>query len=233
MRRFKVATAGILIIGITGTVHAQTQSSVGIEPTLPPPQVAGIPIPPGQIGMAVSALDSLAQKLLDTTKIPGLAVAVVQDGKVAYAKGFGVRKVGELERVDADTVFQIASMSKSLGASIVAHQVGSGSITWDTPVIKHLPWFSLNDSWITTHLTIADLYARRSGLPEHAGDELEDLGYDRRQVLERLRFLPLEPFRRTYAYTNFGMTAAAEAVAVAAGTDWATCPNRFSTGPWG
>jgi CubicO group peptidase (beta-lactamase class C family) len=233
MRRFKIAAAGVLIIGFAGTVHAQTTPSPVIDATPPPPQVAGIPIPPGQIDSAISALDGLAQKLLDTTKIPGLAVAVAWDGKVVHAKGFGVRKAGEPARVDEDTIFQIASMSKSLGASVVAHEVGKGSIGWDTPIAKHLPWFSLESSWVTTHLTIADLYAHRSGLPDHAGDELEDLGYDRRQVLERLRFLPLEPFRSTYAYTNFGMTAAAEAVAAASGTDWATLSERVLYIPLG
>jgi CubicO group peptidase (beta-lactamase class C family) len=233
MWRFKVAAVGIVIVGLAGTAGAQTPTGVGSDPTLPPPQVAGVPIPPGQIDAALSALDSLAQKLLASTKIPGLAVSVVRDGKVAYAKGFGVRKVGEPQQVDADTVFQIASMSKSLGASVVAHQVGIGRIGWDTPVAQHLPWFSLGDPWITTHLTIGDLYAHRSGLPEHAGDELEDLGYDRRQVLERLRFLPLALFRSTYAYTNFGMTAAAEAVAAAAGTDWAALSEQVLYGPLG
>ncbi|WP_457094592.1 serine hydrolase [Microvirga sp. P5_D2] len=233
MGKFKVAAAGIVIIGLAGTVHAQTQSSIGNNQTLLPPQVAGIAIPPGQIDMALSALDSLAQRLLETTRIPGLAIAVAWKDKVAYAKGFGVRKAGKPEQVDADTVFQIASMSKSLGASVVAHQVGIGRIAWDTPVIQHLPWFSVSDPWVTTHLTIGDLYAHRSGLPEHAGDELEDLGYDRRQVLERLRFLPLDPFRGTYAYTNFGLTAAAEAVAVAARIDWTALSEQVLYGPLG
>lgn len=233
MWRFKVAAASIVILGLVGTGHAQTQAGIGDNSTLLPPQVAGIPIPPGQIDMALSALDSLAQRLLDTTRIPGVAIAVVWNGKVAYAKGFGVRKVGAPERVDADTVFQIASMSKSLGASVVAHLVGIGRIAWETPVIQHLPWFSVSDPWITAHLTIGDLYAHRSGLPDHAGDELEDLGYDRRQVLERLRFLPLAPFRSTYAYTNFGLTAAAETAAVAAGTDWATLSEQVLYGPLG
>jgi CubicO group peptidase (beta-lactamase class C family) len=70
-------------------------------------------------------------------------------------------------------------------------------------------------------------------LPDHAGDELEDLGYDRRQVLERLRFLPLGPFRSTYAYTNFGMTAAAEVVAAAAGINWAALSEQVLYGPLG
>ena len=82
-------------------------------------------------------------------------------------------------------------------------------------------------------VTVADLYSHRSGLPDHAGDQLEDIGYDRRQVLERLRYLPLRPFRITYAYTNFGLTAAAEAVAAAAGKSWEELSaRRCCTGRW-
>ena len=62
-------------------------------------------------------------------------------------------------------------------------------------------------------VSVGDMFSHRSGLPDHAGDMLEDLGYDRRYVLDRLRELPLDPFRISYAYTNFGLTAAAEAVA--------------------
>ena len=129
---------------------------------------------------------------------------------------------GAPETVDADTVFQIASLSKPVTATIVARQVQAGVVGWDTPVAKHLPWFKLKDPWVTTHVTIGDLLSHRSGLPDHAGDTLEDLGFDRRQVLERLRLLPLAPFRISYAYTNFGFTAGAEATAVASGKDWAT-----------
>ena len=96
-----------------------------------------------------------------------------------------------------------------------------------------LPWFALADPRVTAMLTIGDLYSHRSGLPDHAGDDLEDIGYDRRQVLERLRFAPLHSFRDEYAYTNFGLTAAAEAVAVAAGTDWATLSETAIYRPLG
>jgi CubicO group peptidase (beta-lactamase class C family) len=82
-------------------------------------------------------------------------------------------------------------------------------------------------------LTIGDLYSHRSGLPDHAGDDLEDLGFGRREVLERLRFAPLKPFRISYAYTNFGLTAAAEAVAAAAGTDWETLSETALYRPLG
>jgi CubicO group peptidase (beta-lactamase class C family) len=185
-----------------------------------PPQTAGVPISDGQIDKAIAGLDSMASDVMKRSGVPGMAIAVVRDGTTVYAKGFGVRKIGESLPVDADTVFQIASLSKSLAASVVAHQVGAGVVKWDTPVVAHLPWFKLIDPWVTQHVTSADMFSHRSGLPEHAGDDLEDLGYDRRTVLERLRLLPLHGFRDTYAYTNFGLTAAAEAVAAASGKDW-------------
>ena len=185
-----------------------------------PPQTAGVPIPDGQIDKAVASLDAIASDVMKRSGIPGMAVAVVRDGKTVYAKGFGVRKIGWSQSIDADTVFQIASLSKSIAASVVAHEVGTGTVNWDTPVVAHLPWFKLMDPWVTQHVTIADMFSHRSGLPSHAGDDLEDLGYDRRTVLERLRLLPLHSFRDIYAYTNFGLTAAAEAVAAASGKDW-------------
>ncbi|MDF2117742.1 serine hydrolase [Roseiarcaceae bacterium H3SJ34-1] len=200
---------------------------------LSPPQTAGVPIPRGQVDKAVAKLDALARALLKRSGIPGMAVAVVKDGKTVYAKGFGIRKVGETRLVDADTVFQIASLSKSISATVVARQVGAGVVKWNTPVVGHLPWFALADDWVSKHVTIGDMFAHRSGLPDHSGDDLEDMGYDRRQVLERLRFAPLQPFRSTYAYTNFGLTAAAEAVAAASGTDWATLAETVLYKPLG
>ena len=190
-------------------------------------------IPPGQIDRAVGQLDSLAADLMARSGIPGMAVAVVKEGRTVYAKGFGIRKAGQPDLVDADTVFQIASLSKSLTGTVVAKQVGAGAVSWATPVVKHLPWFTLRDPWVGAHVTVGDLLSHRSGLPDHAGDALEDLGYKERQVLERLRLLPLAPFRVTYAYTNFGFTAAASAVAAAAGKDWPTLAEQVLYKPLG
>jgi CubicO group peptidase (beta-lactamase class C family) len=106
-------------------------------------------------------------------------------------------------------------------------------VKWDTPLVTYLPWFELNDPWITGHVTIGDMYSHRSGLPDHAGDDLEDLGYNRRQILQRLRFAPLHAFRSEYAYTNFGLTAAAEAAAAASGKDWATLSEEVLYRPLG
>lgn len=199
---------------------------LAIDAKLPPSQAVAVPAPPAQIDAAIGKLDGLAADIMRKSAIPGLSVAVVRDGKTVYAKGFGVRKVGESATVDADTVFQLASLSKAVGASVVATQVGKGVVQWDTPVVKYLPWFALSDSSVTKNATIGDLYAHRSGLPDHGGDVLEYLGSDRRAVLKQLRYLPLGTFRVQYAYTNFGLTAAAEAVAAAAGQDWATLSER-------
>lgn len=183
-----------------------------------------MPLPENAVDNAVAKLDGIAAELMRESGIPGLAVAVVHGGKTVYAKGFGVRNAdgGDAEgnRIDTDTVFQLASLSKSLSATVVAHQVGIGAIGWDTPIVSKLDWFALSDPTVTRMVTVGDMFAHRSGLPDHAGDRLEDMGYDRRQVLERLRQLPLDPFRISYAYTNFGLTAGAEAVAAGAGKSW-------------
>ena len=80
------------------------------------------------------------------------------------------------------------------------------AIGWDTPIVSKLPWFALSDPAVTKMVSVGDMFSHRSGLPDHAGDMLEDLGHDRRYVLDRLRDQPLEPFRISYAYTNFGLT---------------------------
>jgi len=198
-----------------------------------PNEVSGVDIPAGRVGEAVGKLDGLVDDLMKNSGIPGMAVAVVHDGEVAYVKGFGVTDTRTGAEVDADTVFQLASLSKPVGATVVAHEVTANAVTWETPVSTKLPWFQLSDPYVTHTATIADLYSHRSGLPDHAGDLLEDLGYDRRQVLERLRFLPLAPFRITYEYTNFGVTAAAEAVAAAAGKPWEVLSEEVLYRPLG
>lgn len=201
---------------------------------LPPPaQTAGISIPEGQIEKAVEALDGIIESAMRETGVPGLAVAVVRRDEVLFAKGYGLRKAGEEGAVDTDTVFQLASLSKPVGATVVAKQVGEGLVDWDTRMSEILPWFKLSNPESTALLTVGDLYAHRSGLPDHAGDDLEDLGYPQKVILEQLRHLKTGPFRLQYAYTNFGLTAAAEAVAGVAGKDWATLSEEAIYKPLG
>jgi CubicO group peptidase (beta-lactamase class C family) len=185
-----------------------------------PAETSAVSIPPQRIERAVAALDRIVASYQRRTGVPGIAVAVVRDDRVVYIKGFGVREAGTNKKVDANTVFQLASVSKPVGATVIAGLVGRGVVKWSDPVVKHLPAFKLADPWVTDHVTIADMYSHRSGLPDHAGDLLEDLGYDRATILQRLALEPLDPFRITYAYTNFGITAAAQSAANAAGASW-------------
>ncbi|KUN24812.1 serine hydrolase [Streptomyces antibioticus] len=182
-------------------------------PPQPPPQLDD-----AEVQRAVDQLDGVVEAAMKRTGTPGVAVAVVHDGKVIHLKGYGVRKAGEKAAVDADTVFQLASVSKPIASTVVAGAVGVDG--WAEPVAPNLPDFRLKDPWVTSHVTVADLFSHRSGLPDHAGDLLEDLGYDRDYILSHLRYEPLTPFRASYAYTNFGLTAAAQAVADEKGVSW-------------
>lgn len=186
-----------------------------------------------RVAAAVAALPGYVDKVLKASGVPGMSVAVVYQGKVLLAEGYGVRDLTTGAPVDANTVFQLASVSKSVGATVIAREVASGTVAWDTPLVKNLPDFLLADPWVTQHVTIADMYTHRSGLYSHAGDELEDLGYDQAEIFKRLRLTPLGDFRAEENYTNFGLTAAAESVARAAGTDWATLSERDLYAPLG
>ncbi|MDL9936947.1 serine hydrolase [Gordonia sp. ABSL1-1] len=199
---------------------------------------AGVPLPSDAVTDAVGKLDGLASSLLTETGIPGLAVAVVHGGQTVYAKGFGVADVTTGAKVDANTVFPLASMSKPVGATVIGaaitdRRAADPALTWDMPVTEGLPAFALADPSVTRAVTVADMYAHRSGLPDHAGDKIEDLGYPQATILQRLRYFPLQPFRITYDYTNFGVTAGAEAIARRTRTDWAQLSEELIYRPLG
>ncbi len=206
---------------------------VSAAPQEPPSAISATHITQANIHKAVASLAGFAQALQKKTGVPGIAIAVVRGDKVLYARGFGVRKIGTTLRVDANTVFQLASVSKSLASTVVAGAVGQGRVKWTDPVAKYLPGFTLSDPYVGSHLTIEDMFSHRSGLPDHAGDLLEDLGYSRADVLSRLALEPLDPFRITYHYTNFGLTAAAQAVANAEGMTWSALSQHILYGPLG
>lgn len=174
------------------------------------------------VDRALAALPGIIDRYLNQTTVPGLAFAVVYDGKVRYLEGFGVREVGKPELIDPDTVFRLASVSKPISSTVVAAALTKklSALGWDDAVHGTLPGFRLADAWVEKQVTAADLFAHRSGLPDHSGNLLEDLGYDRAEILARHRFYPLRRFRDNYEYTNYGLTAGAEAIAVSAGLPW-------------
>jgi CubicO group peptidase (beta-lactamase class C family) len=187
-----------------------------------------------QVTHAVHELEELAQRQIQENALPGLAIAVVFQDKIVYAKGFGLRDTNTKQPIDADTVFQLASISKSIGSTVVAELVGEGKITWDSKLSVLDPTFEMFDPWVTREITIRDMYAHRSGLPAHAGDLLEDLGFTRAEILYRLRYQhPDSSFRSHYAYTNFGITEGSIAAARAYGLEWAAAANEKLYKPLG
>ncbi|WP_296701452.1 serine hydrolase [Thiocapsa sp. UBA6158] len=247
-----VLTALMLLapVGVPASEHPSPpivnpvgESSPPASARLDPSAFSDVAIPAGRVDAAVSQLDAMAEAALATTGVPGMAIGVVHRDRVVYLKGFGRRSLDGEAPVDAATVFQLASLSKPVAATVVAAAVdragvdedgaGRAAVAWDDPIVRHLPDFALQDPAITPRVTIADLFAHRSGLPDHAGDLLEDIGYGRAEILSRLRFYPLAPFRASDAYTNFGLTAAAEAVARAAGTAWEDLSQDLVYGPLG
>ena len=115
-----------------------------------------------------------------------------------------MRQAGKPEAVDDDTVFQLASLSKPIAATVVAALAGDGKVAWDDPIVRHDPEFAMQDAWVTREITLRDMFCHRSGLPPHAGDTLEDIGYGRREVLHRLRYVkPATSFRARYALHQF------------------------------
>lgn len=208
------ATAGATVMGPAGAT-AKVPAGTTAAPT--PPPAPKPRITDAAVAKAVARLDRTVEDMMRRTGVPGVSVAVVHDDKVVHIKGYGLRRTGESATVGPDTVFQIASLSKPVSSTVVAG-VLTDPKEWDDRTV--LPGFSLKDPWVTDHVSTADLFSHRSGLPDHAGDLLEDLGYDQAYILDHLRLEPLDPFRASYAYTNFGLTAAAEAVARAKGTSW-------------
>lgn len=174
-----------------------------------------------QVQSALPELDRFAREALHETGVPGTAIAVVFRDEVVYLQGFGVRKAGSSEPITADTAFQLASMSKPIASSVISALVSDGIVTWDDRITALDPEFRLSDPWMTNEVTLRDLFAHRSGLPGGAGNDLEELGFTRSEILKRLRHLePAGPFRASYAYSNFGMTAGGAAAARAAGMSW-------------
>lgn len=174
-----------------------------------------------RLARAIEHLDQLARENVDKGIVQGLAIGVVHNDALIFSKGYGVREAGKQEKIDADTVFELASVSKPIAATVVASLIGEGRISWDSKISDLDPEFQMYDPWVTKQLTLRDMFAHRSGLPEHAGDSLEDLGFDRQQVLHRLRYQrPDSSFRSAYAYTNFGLTEAAVAAAKALNMTW-------------
>ncbi len=172
----------------------------------------------------LAEIDAYAEKTRAEWNVPGLAVAIVKDDKVIFAKGYGVRDINKPDKVDADTLFAIASNSKAFTAASIAMLIADKKIGgWDDKVSKYLPEFQMYDPWVTHELTIRDLLSHRSGLDTFSGDLLwYDTTYSTDEILRRVRYLkPTSSFRSQYGYQNLMFLAAGRVVEKASGMPWA------------
>ncbi len=174
----------------------------------------------GELDLA--ALESYIEKSRQAWRIPGMAVAVVKDGKVAFAKGFGVRSTESKKPVTAQSLFAIASNSKAFTVAALSQLVAQGKISWNDPLRKYLPWFELYDPYVSNHITIRDALCHNSGLKTFSGDLLwYETTYTTEEVLRRAKYLkPTFDFRAGYGYSNILYTAAGEIIPAVTGKSW-------------
>ncbi|HEU5304801.1 MAG TPA: serine hydrolase [Gemmatimonadales bacterium] len=168
-------------------------------------------------------LDEYVGRVMRMFTVPGLAVAIVKDGRVVLAKGYGVRRMGSSAPVDAHTLFGIASNTKLFTATALALLVEEGKVEWDRPVVHYLPAFAMSDPYVTRELTVRDLLVHRSGLGLGAGDLLwwPPSTYDRKEIARRIRYIPLKTsFRNAYAYDNVLYLVAGELIEAVSGESW-------------
>ena len=167
--------------------------------------------------------DAYVAKAMEAFGAPGLSLAVVEDGRVVLAKGYGVRRLGASEVVDAHTSFPIGSETKAFTAAALAILVDRGKLSWEDRVVDRLPGFAMYDPYVTAHMTVRDLLTHRSGLGLGEGDLLVIPGTRRSRgdIVHALRYLkPSTGFRERFAYDNILYIVAGALVESVSGQTW-------------
>ncbi|ESU25823.1 Beta-lactamase peptidase family S12 [Flavobacterium limnosediminis JC2902] len=182
------------------------------------------------IGLSISAqmaspqVDELVEKTMKTFNVPGIAVAIVKDGKVVHSKGYGVRSIITQQKVDENTLFGIASNSKAFTATALAILVDEKKLDWDDKVIKYIPDFKMYNEYVTNEFTIRDLLTHRSGLGMGAGDLMlwpEGSDFTTNDIIHNLRYLqPVSSFRTKFDYDNLLYIVAGEIIHKVSGKSW-------------
>lgn len=168
-------------------------------------------------------LDEYVARAMKTFEVPGMALAIVKDGTVVMAKGYGVRKLGDPTSVDENTLFGIGSNTKAFTSAALATLVDEGKLNWDDPVNDRLPGFVMYVPYVSKEIQIRDLLCHRSGLGLGEGDLMfwPPTTFTREEVIYRLRYLkPATSFRSTFAYNNLMFLTAGQVVAAVSGKSW-------------
>ena len=168
----------------------------------------------------LGGLDEYIAAAMEAWEVPGLAIAVVHDGRTVYERGYGVRDVATGEPVDEHTLFAVGSTSKAFTSAALGMLVDEGRLGWDDRVIDHIPWFEMYDAYATRELTVRDLLTHRSGLSR--GDAVwSRWPHDRNEIIRRVRYLkPTRSFRGAWQYQNLMFLTAGEVVHAVSGKSW-------------
>lgn len=155
-------------------------------------------------------------------QIPGMAVGIVHNDQLVYAKGFGSVGLEQDDPIDQHTLFGVASTTKAMTAAALAMLVDEGTLDWDDRVIEHLPYFRLSDPWVTNEVRIRDLLSHQVGVGRMTGNQIRYMPTTSREaVIQQMRFHQFEaPFRSRYVYSNVMYSVAGEVVAAVSGMSW-------------
>ena len=181
----------------------------------------------------IANLDAFITRALERGPGAGRGGRGHQDGKVSWLKGYGVRDATKPGAVDENTIFQLASVTKTLTAATAATVVDEGKLDWDKPIFNYLPEFVGYDPYMTRWLTERDLLAQRTGWPAYTGDQLDSFGYDRAEILRRLRFFkPRYSLREVAQYSNPGFLWPAKLRRVAQSNRGTISSNSVCSSLW-
>ncbi len=161
------------------------------------------------------------KEVQQTWQIPGMAFAVVKDGKMIYSNGFGVKEKGKDDAVDSGTLFQIGSVSKSFTAAVMASLVAEGRLSWDDTVKNILPDFRMYDRWVEENLQVKDIMTHHTGLQGQLGTYIPNMGYEREHIYRMLGLLkPKYSLRGSYEYNNITFIIASKIIEKLTGKSW-------------
>jgi CubicO group peptidase (beta-lactamase class C family) len=183
---------------------------------------------------ALQGFDEIATDAMKQLDVPGMAIAIVKDKQVIYAKGFGFRDVEKQQPVTPDTLFAIGSSTKAFTACVLGTLVDEGKVEWDKPVRNYIPWFKLYDPNATERLTPRDLVTHRSGLPRHDLVWYNNYEASRKSLVERLPYLePSADLREKFQYNNLMFLTAGYLTEVITGKTWEEAVRERILSPLG
>lgn len=170
-------------------------------------------------------LDELIQNTVKTFDVPGMSVGIIKDGKMIYAKGFGVNSLLTKQKMDENTLVGIASNSKGFTGTALAILADEGKLNFDDKVSQYIPEFQMHDAYVSQEVTIKDLITHRAGLGLGQGDLMffpEGGSLTVNDIIHNVRYLkPENSFRSTLDYNNIMFIVAGEVIQRVSGLSWA------------